>query len=383
MTDPIPPAATTPQKRFSWARVLLTALVVGLIVVGAFGYVYYTNTQIETVDSSKLFTGYLKNSESQSTLAAEYTDANGDLVADAPSAEKLIDPKELIFSEIATDDPEKAAEVWKPFLAYLSEKTGKPCKFYVNPAYAPAPTAPAEPDADETARSDAKGVSFDDELEALKTGRLHICAFSTGQVKAATNLAGFQPLFAPATKDNQFSYTMEVIVPADSPAKTVAGLKGKRVGLVALSSNSGAKAPLVLFQEKFQLNPKTDYIIQITGRHEQSMKLVCEKQLDAACVASDLLKREVDSGRIKADQYKSIYSSPPYPKLCFGTAHNLNADLMKKIRTAFETFQFAGNSVGQKYQADDATHFHPVDYKTDWASVREIDDSLVSILKGK
>ena len=46
---------------------------------------------------------------------------------------------------------------------------------------------------------------------------------------------------------------MEIIVPADSPIKTPADLKGKKLAFTAPTSNSGFKAPSVLLEAEFNL----------------------------------------------------------------------------------------------------------------------------------
>ena len=134
-------------------------------------------------------------------------------------------------------------------------------------------------------------------MKAVAEGRLHVTAFNTGQVPAAVNAAGFVPLFCPADKDAKYAYEMEILVRADSPIQRPEDLKGKTIALVALSSNSGGKTPLVVLKDKFGLLPGHDYNYAFTGDHIRSVKELVNGRHDAVCVANDLLARAVATAR--------------------------------------------------------------------------------------
>lgn len=388
MSAPVPAPGPKPASSPLSGLVVPVSLIALAGVV--FAYFYFTTPTPPPVDPSKVLNGYLVDADKFAKLAAGYTDADGDLVADAPAADKCVDPAELIFTEIPRD-PDKDAETWEPFLAHLSKATGKPCKYLKKVAVPAAPASnPAagepgeEPAAADVPADDAGAVrSYDVQVEALRTGQLHVTAFTTGQVKAAVNTAGFRPLFVPADQDGRFHYQVEVLVPAASPAKTVADLKGKTVAVSALSSNSSAKAPFVLFHDEFKLNPRTDYAVKLSGSYDAALAQLVNGEVDAVCIAGDLLARELAAGKIKEEQFKRLYKSGDYPKLCFGAAHNLKPDLLAKIKAGFESFAFAGTKVGEKYKGDGAVKFRAVEYRKDWQPVRDVDDRLVAILKGQ
>jgi len=350
-------------------RLLILGLVLCATAGGVYAWFYYSNQVPMDIHETTILQGYLKEHPKYSKL--DYPDADGDLVADVPKTGPYLAPTELIFEEVSGDDPTLRAKQWDPFLKHLFEKTGVKARYG-------RPGDPAEPD-----QPLASG-NFKEQIESLKAGRIHITAFTTGQVQMAVNAGGFVPLYAPADASGKFGYEMEVIVPAASPAKTVTDLKGKKVGFVAMSSNSGAKAPIVIFEEKFNMKPFRDYETTITGRHEAGMKLAAEGKIDAACVANDILKGERANGVLKEnpDAVRTIFVSETFPAVCFGIPHNLDPELAKKIRTAFETFSFTGNGVGERYRGQ-RVKFVPVDYKKDWAFVRDIDDRLVKLAQEK
>jgi phosphonate transport system substrate-binding protein len=135
-------------------------------------------------------------------LDVRYCDRDGDMVADAPT-----DPKQV-------EDPEVYRKVWDGFLHHMEKMTGKKVQFFA-------------------VQSNAA------QIEAMRAGRLHIAGFNTGSNPIAVNCAGFVPFAMMASRENAFGYEMEIIVPADSPIKTVADLKGKTFAFTDPNSNSG------------------------------------------------------------------------------------------------------------------------------------------------
>ena len=65
------------------------------------------------------------------TLDVMYCDADGDLVADAPTdPSKLIDPDTLVFAYTPVEDPAIYEDIWTPFIEHLEEVTGKDVQFF-------------------------------------------------------------------------------------------------------------------------------------------------------------------------------------------------------------------------------------------------------------
>ena len=85
------------------------------------------------------------------------------------------------------------------------------------------------------------------EIEAMRSGRLHVGGFSTGPTAFAVNLAGAIPFAIKGTEKEFQGYNLIVIVKASSPYQKLSDLKGKKFAHTAPSSNSGHLAPLALF----------------------------------------------------------------------------------------------------------------------------------------
>ena len=273
-----------------------------------------------------------------------YCDDNGDLVADAPTdPKKWKDPSTLVFAYTPVEDPAVYANAFKPFTDYLAQCTGKRVVYY------PVQSNSAE-------------------IEAMRSGRLHIAGFSTGPTGFAVNLAGAIPFAAKGTEKGPHGYHLFSLVKKDSPYQKLSDLKGKRVAHTAPSSNSGHLAPLVLYPPE-GLKPNDDYKILWSGGHDKTALGVHSGDYDMGGVASDVYERMVTRGTLKAEDFRIIYKSPIFPTSSFAYAHDLKPDLSKKILDCFFAFRFP-EPMQKEFNGDD--RFFPITYKATWKVVREI-----------
>ena len=336
------------SSSFSFGRVLM--LVVPLALIGWAARMYSGNLEnsaqakLERTMASRL----LGDVTSSDHLNQKYTDADGDLVADPPKDEKeLLDPETIKFSYVASSDSEDEETTWKEFLAALSEKLGKPVELVTY-------------------------TDVGEQTRALQNGELHVTAFATGEAPEAVNEAGFVPAACFADADGNFSYTMKIIVPADSEIKTVDDIKGKRMTFVRPRSNSGCTAALVMLMKEHDLQPERDYNWGFSYGHENSIKGIAEKKFMAAAVASDILARMIANGDIAESDVKEIYESKPYPPGVLGYAYNLKPELRDGIVETFMTFDWKGTGLEAGPGKSGSVKFAPVEYKKDWEPVREI-----------
>ena len=283
--------------------------------------------------------------KSRGDLDAMYCDENGDLVADAPKDPKRWkNPSTIVFTYTPVEDPAVYENVFADFMAHMSKVTGKRVRWF-----------PAE--------------SYAAQVEAMRSGRLHIAGVATGPTPYAVNLAGFEPIIAMARPDGSIGYTLRVITQKDSAIKTIADLKGKRVAHVSPSSNSGDIAPRALFSS-MGVTPGKDYEVLYSGKHDNSVMGVVNKDYDAAPVASTVVDRMQARGMFKADALRTVYESAPFPRTAFGVPHNLAPELKAKIKEAFLSFDFKGSKLGAEFK--DVEKFAVINYRDHWRDVRAI-----------
>lgn len=277
-------------------------------------------------------------------LDVEYCDENHDQIADVPkNLAKVKDPAELIFSYSPIEEPMMFAKVWRPFADYLGQCVRKPIKF----------------------RAIQSNTT---EIETMRSGNLHIAAFSTGTTGFAVNLAGAVPFAAKGGVDGIQGYQLILLVRNDRPYANLADLKGKIIAHTSVTSNSGNLAPRALFPAH-GLTPDVDYRVAYSGKHDQSVLGVFSGDYDAAVLSSSVFDRMIKRGQVKAGDFRIIFRSEPFPTSAFVHAHDLAPELAKSLRDCFFSFQFSDEL---KRVFDGATKFVPIDYQRDWRAVRQV-----------
>jgi phosphonate transport system substrate-binding protein len=285
-------------------------------------------------------------------LDNRFKDADGDLVADAPADPKdWVDPPTLVFAYTPVEDPAVYARVWDGFLRHLEKTTGKKVQFF-----------PVQSNAAQ--------------LEAMRAGRLHVAGFNTGSNPLAVNCAGFVPFAMMARADNSFGYEMEIITHPGSGIRRVEDLKGRTLAFTAETSNSGYKAPSALLKSEFGLEAGRDFKPAFSGKHDNSILGVVNRDYDAASVANSVIKRMVARGAVKGDAIVSIYKSQTFPTTGYGHVHNLRPELAAKVREAFFSFPWGGSDLQKEFEKSGEAKFIPITYRQHWEVVRKIDTAM-------
>lgn len=284
-------------------------------------------------------------------LDSRYQDADGDLVADIPAdPAQQIDPDRLIFAYTPVEDPAVYADVWAGFLDHLKQVTGKDVQFF-----------PVQSNAAQ--------------IEAMRAGRLHVAGFNTGGNPLAVACAGFRPFAMMASKDGAFGYEMEIITYPGSGIGKVGDIKGKKLAFTSETSNSGCKAPSAILKSEFGLSAGTDFEPVFSGKHDNSILGVANKDYPAAAVANSVLKRMIARGVVQADQVVSIYKSQTFPTTGYGVVYNLKPELQEKIKDAFFSFDWEGSRLLEEFRANEPPQeaFIPISFQEHWAVIRQID----------
>lgn len=282
-------------------------------------------------------------------LGERYTDGDGDLVADTPTdASEQIDPDTLIFAYTPVEDPAVYREVWSEFLDHMSEVTGKSVQFF-----------PVQSNAAQ--------------IEAMRAGRLHVAGFNTGSNPIAVACAGFRPFAMMAGNDGSFGYEMEVITYPGSEVGEVSDIKGRTLTHTSQTSNSGFKAPTALMKAEFGMISGEDYDTQFSGKHDNSILGVANKDYEVATVANSVKKRMIDRGVVAEDQFEILYTSQTFPTTGYGMVYNLTPDLQEKIREAFFSFDWEGTGLAEEFGKNGEEKFIEITFKKDWEVIRKID----------
>ena len=290
--------------------------------------------------------GFAEECKNRGNLDVRYCDNDGDLVADTPTdPSQWLDPDTLVFSYTPVEDPSVYEPVFAEFRDYLAEQTGKKVKWYGAESYAA-------------------------QVEAMRSGRLHVAGISTGPTVFGVNLAGFVPVARMGKVGGVVGYYLQLITHKDSDIKTIKDLKGRKVAHVTPSSNSGNQAPRAYFKE-MGVVPGKDYKVIYSGKHDNSIMGVVNRDYDAAPIASSVMERMAGKGLLNLSDIRIIWQSELFPTTAFGYAHNLHPDLQRKVTYAFLSFDWKGTGMEKEYGPKRDT-FIPITFKKDWRPIRLI-----------
>ena len=317
----------------------LKAIFVGISAIAGAALVLATTPSLAAAQGDCPFRG---------TLDSQYCDRDHDLVADLPLDEsKWSNPDTIIFSYTPVEDPAVYAKAWDDFIKHMSKVTGKKVVFFPVQSYAA-------------------------QYEAMRSGRLHVAGVNTGGNPVAVSCAGFVPFATMSMGGKIVGYEMEIIVPADSPIQSPADIKGRSMAFTSPTSNSGFKAPSALLKTEFGLEPEKDFKATFSGKHDNSILGVANKDYEAAAVANSVLYRMLERGVVKKEQYRTIYTSQTFPTTGYGYAHDLDPTVVAKIKQAFFTFPWKGSTLDAEF-GKQADGFVAIYHKSDWDVIRKID----------
>ena len=287
-------------------------------------------------------------------LASGFT-ADGDtLLAAAPTdPAKLRDPRKIVFAHLDADEPDSKDSTgvdWKGVERQISKAVGRPV-------------------------ADAVYDSSPEQLDGLREGQLTLVALHAADTPFLVNQYGFHPIavlgdVGKGANGNR----LDLIVPANSAIRNPSDLRGHTVTCTLPSSITGYRAGIVLLMANQQLRPDVDYLINWSLKQKTSIAGIAAGQYEAACVSDDKLQSMLEKGQIKTLAYRTIYQSDVVPRTTVGYFYDLKPELAAKISSALIAYVPAS--------ADDF-HFLPVDYKRDFAVVREIDSRFDPRLDSK
>jgi len=284
-------------------------------------------------------------------LDDRYCDVDGDLIADIPTDEsQLLDPDTLVFAYTPVEDPAVYKEAWSDFLTHLEGVTGKSVQFF-----------PVQSNAAQ--------------IEAMRSGRLHIAGFNTGSNPLAVNCAGFRPFTIMASADGNFGYEMEIITFPGSGIESVEDIRGGQLAFTSPTSNSGFKAPSAILMSDFDMVSERDFEPVFSGKHDNSILGVANQDYPAASIANSVMSRMIEREVITPEQVVSIYKSQTFPTTGFGVVYNLKPELQEQIREAFFSFEWEGSSLQAEFEKSNEGQFIEMTYQEFWDVIRKIDSA--------
>ena len=215
----------------------------------------------------------------------------------------------LRVSAIPDEAPTELQRKFKPLGDYLRKETGLDVQF--------------------TPVTDYAAV-----VEGLATSKIDLAwlgGFTFVQAKLRTG-GGAVPIVQRA-EDEKF--TSKFIVPIDSPAKTLADLKGKTFAFGSPSSTSGHLMPR-FYLTQAGINADTDFkTVAFSGAHDATVAFVASGRADAGVLNASVMDKLAETANPNAAKVRVLATTPPYFDYNWTVRPGLDAALTKKLSDAF------------------------------------------------
>ncbi|MCJ2123820.1 phosphonate ABC transporter substrate-binding protein [Methylobacterium sp. J-077] len=231
---------------------------------------------------------------------------------------------ELTLAVVPNEDASGTNDRFAPLAAYLTRTVGVPVKLRVVDDYAAV-------------------------IEGQRAGSIHIAFHGPASfARAVMTGVKLEPLVNSKHETGLAGYYSVLYVPASSPYKTVADLKGKTLALVDPNSTTGNQAPRYFLKRAgFDVDKHFGKVI-FAGSHEKAVLALTEGTVDAAAnlwnsetdsnvtrmITKGMLKKP-DGSSLQPSDFRVVFKSDFLPEGPYAVLASLPDDLKIKIRNAF------------------------------------------------
>jgi len=218
-------------------------------------------------------------------------------------------PARLVIGLLPTESAPTVIRLNEPLRAYLQNRLGLPVELVVGADYAAT-------------------------SEALRFGRLDIAYLGPVTYILQSRRAKLEPFARPSHPVVGPTFQAAVIVPATSPAKTLADLRGKEIAFGDPASTSGTWVPRYQLLEA-GLVAKRDYTLRVLGAHDAVALAVANGRVDAGGLSLPIYQRLLREGKIDAGATRVLAESPAIPEYMWTFREGLDPAFREEIRKAF------------------------------------------------
>lgn len=218
-------------------------------------------------------------------------------------------PQKLVVGLLPGESAPTVMRLNEPLRAYLEKRLGMPVELVVGANYA------------------ATG-------EALRFGRIDIAYLGPVTYILRSRSAKLEPFARPSHEVVGPTFQAVIIVPADSPAKSLADLKGSEIAFGDPASTSGTWVPRYQLLEAGLISGR-DYTLRVLGAHDSVALAVANHKVAAGGLSKPVYERLLKEGKIDAKAVRVLADSPAIPEYMWTFREGLDPAFKEEIRKAF------------------------------------------------
>jgi phosphonate transport system substrate-binding protein len=218
-------------------------------------------------------------------------------------------PKKLLVGLLPGESAPTVMRLNEPLRKYLEERLKLPVEIVVGADYAAT-------------------------SEALRFGRIDIAYLGPVTYILQSKRAPLEPFARPTHAGVGPTFQATIIVPKDSPARTLANLKGGEIAFGDPASTSGTWAPRWQLLNEGLVSGR-DYTMRVLGAHDAVALAVENKKISAGGLSKPIFERLLKEGKISADKVRALQDSPPIPEYMWTFRAGLDPAFKQEVRVAF------------------------------------------------
>ncbi|NHN79198.1 phosphate/phosphite/phosphonate ABC transporter substrate-binding protein [Azotobacter chroococcum] len=178
------------------------------------------------------------------------------------------------------------------------------------------------------------GANYAATGEALRFGRIDIAYLGPVTYILQSQRAHLEPFARPSHAQVGPTFQAVLIVPADSPARSVQDLRGQDVAFGDPASTSGTWVPRWMLADAGLVSGR-DYRLRVLGAHDAVALAVAGKKVAAGGLSRPIYERLLKEGKLDPAKVRVLADSPAIPEYMWTFREGLAPELKEKIRQAF------------------------------------------------
>ena len=218
-------------------------------------------------------------------------------------------PQKLVIGLLPGESAPTVMRVNEPLRAWLEQRLAMPVELVIGANYAAT-------------------------SEALRFGRLDIAYLGPVTYILQSKRTPLQPFARPSHPVVGPTFQATIIVPADSPARTLADLKGGQIAFGDPASTSGTWVPRWQLLDAGLVSDR-DYRMRVLGAHDAVAFAVANHRVDAGGLSKPIYDRLIREGKIDAAKVRVLADSPPIPEYMWTFRDGLDPGFREEVRKAF------------------------------------------------
>jgi phosphonate transport system substrate-binding protein len=169
-------------------------------------------------------------------------------------------------------------------------------------------------------------------VEAMSSGDVQVAWLPPMAYVFAHQRNGAQPILK-VVRHGSPTYRGQIVVAADSPIKTLADLKGRKVAFPDQTSASGHLYPKALLLEH-GVDPEVDCEVIFAGSHDAALTCLLKGSADAACTFEDARKGIRTAFPDVMETTRVLQTTVDIPADCVAVSSDLAPDVVANVNTA-------------------------------------------------